>query len=148
MEPVRDKARLVSTRWWIPKNWISGWTLQPSIEPVVTSSSVPSDFLVEGQVSRHLTVLCPSTLNFISTWFLPLYMKRKTLLSLMGGFQKRMEEYCGSILNRWLLIIDLGRLTKERVTMDKVTKERVTKERVTKEGVTKKKVTMEGVTKE
>ena len=35
----------------VPTNWVSGRTLQPSIESVVANSFVPSDFLVDGQVS-------------------------------------------------------------------------------------------------
>ena len=54
-------GRVVSTRRWVPTNWVAGWTLQPSTEPVVASFSVPLDFLVKSQVSgrgvvnvRHL----------------------------------------------------------------------------------------------
>ena len=43
-----DKTRVVSTRRRVPTNWVSGRTLQPSIESVVANSFVPSDFLVDG----------------------------------------------------------------------------------------------------
>ena len=46
-EPPADKARVVSTRSRVPTYWVSGRTLQPSIESVVASSFGPSDFIVE-----------------------------------------------------------------------------------------------------
>ena len=55
-EPPTDKACVVSTRRWVPTNCVSGRTLQPSIESVVANSFVPSDFLVDGQVSGLGTV--------------------------------------------------------------------------------------------
>ena len=72
-----------------PKKWVSGWTLQPSIEPVIASSSVPSDFLVECQVSGLGTVHPLLTYDFITTWFLPLHMCRQMLSSIMDGLLKR-----------------------------------------------------------
>ena len=50
-EPLTEKTRVVSTRRRVPTNWVSGRTFQPSIESVVANSFVPSDFLVDGQVS-------------------------------------------------------------------------------------------------
>ena len=55
-EPPTDKTRVVSKCRRVLTNWVSGWTLQPSIEPVVANSFVPSDFLVDGQVSGLGTV--------------------------------------------------------------------------------------------
>ena len=55
-------------------NWVSGRTLQPSIESVIANSFVPSDFLVDGQVSGLGTVHPLLTLNFFSTWILPLHV--------------------------------------------------------------------------
>ena len=55
-EPPADKTRVVSTRRRVPTNWVTGRTLQPSIESVVANSFVPSDFLVDGQVSGLGTV--------------------------------------------------------------------------------------------
>ena len=55
-EPPTDKTCVVSTRRRVPTNWVSGRTLQPSIESVVANSFVPSDFLVGGQVSWLGTV--------------------------------------------------------------------------------------------
>ena len=69
-----DKARLVSTLRRVPTNWVSGRTLQPSIESVVASSFVPSDFLVDGQVSGLGTVHPLLTLNFFSTCILPIHV--------------------------------------------------------------------------
>ena len=71
-EPPTYKTCLVSTRRRVPTNWISDRTLQPSIELVVANSVVPSDFLVDGQVSGLGTVHPLLTLNFFSTWILPL----------------------------------------------------------------------------
>ena len=64
--------QVVSTRRRVPTNWVSGRTLQPSIESVVANSFVPSDFLVDGQVSGLGTVHPLLTLNFFSAWILPL----------------------------------------------------------------------------
>ena len=50
-EPSTDKTCVVSTRRWVPTNWVFGRTQQTSIESVITNSFVPSDFLVDGQVS-------------------------------------------------------------------------------------------------
>ena len=68
--PPTDKTRVVSTRRRVPTNWVSGRTLQSSIESVVANSFVPSDFLVDGQVSGLGTVHPLLTLSFISTWIL------------------------------------------------------------------------------
>ena len=51
-----DKTCVVSTHRQVPTNWVSGRTLQPSIESVVANSFAPSDFLVDGQVSGLGTV--------------------------------------------------------------------------------------------
>ena len=93
-EPPTDKTRVVSTRRLVPTNCVSGRTLQPSIESVVTSSFVPSDFLVDGQVSGLGTVHPLLTLNFFSTWIIPLHvvsstLKRKSSSSVMDGLQRR-----------------------------------------------------------
>ena len=71
-EPPTDKARVVSTRRWVPTKWVSGRTLQPSIESVVANSFVPSDFLVDGHVSGLGTMHPLLTLNLFSAWILPL----------------------------------------------------------------------------
>ena len=73
-EPPTDKSRMVSTRRRVPTNWVSGRTLQSSIESVVANSFVPSDFLVDGQVSWLGTVHPILTLYFLSTWILPLHV--------------------------------------------------------------------------
>ena len=73
-EPLTEKIRVVSTRMRVPTNWVSGRTLQPSIESVVANSFVPSDFLVDGQVSGLGTVHPLLTLSFFSTWILPLHV--------------------------------------------------------------------------
>ena len=92
--PPTDKTRVVSTRRRVPTNWVSGRTLQPSIESVVANSFVPSDFLVDGQVSGLGTVHPLLTLSFVSTWILPLHvvsstLKRKSSSSVMDGLQRR-----------------------------------------------------------
>ena len=92
--PPTDKTRVVSTRRRVPINWVSGRTLQPSIESVVANSFVPSDFLVDGQVSELGTVHPLLTLSFVSTWILPLHvvsstLKRKSSSSVMDGLQRR-----------------------------------------------------------
>ena len=93
-EPPADKTHVVSTRRRVPTNWVSGRTLQPSTESVVASSFVPSDFLVDGQVSGLGTVHPLLTFNFFSTWILPLHvvsstLKRKSSSSIMDGLQRR-----------------------------------------------------------
>ena len=95
--PPTDKTRVVSTRRRVPTNWVSGRTLQPSIESVVVNSFVPSDFLVDGQVSGLGTVHPLLTLSFVSTWILPLHvvsstLKRKSSSSVMDGLQRRRRE--------------------------------------------------------
>ena len=92
--PPTDKTCVVSTSRWVPTNWVSGRTLQPSIESVVANSFVPSDFLVDGQVSGLGTVHPLLTLSFVSTWILPLHvvsstLKRKSSSSVMDGHQRR-----------------------------------------------------------
>ena len=89
-----DKTHVVSTRRRVPTNWLSGRTLQPSIELVVANSFVPSDFLVDGQVSGLGTVHPLLTLSFVSTWILPLHvvsstLKWKSSSSVMDGLQRR-----------------------------------------------------------
>ena len=69
-----QKTRVVSTRRRVPTNWVSGRTLQPSIESVIANSFVPSNFLVDGQVSGLGTVHPLLTLSFFSTWVLPLHV--------------------------------------------------------------------------
>ena len=73
-ESPTDKTRVVSTRRQVPTNWVSDRTLQPSIESVVANSFVPLDFFVDGQVSGLGTVHPRLTLNFFSTWILPLHV--------------------------------------------------------------------------
>ena len=92
--PPTDKTCVVSTRRRVPTNWVSGRTLQPSIESVVANSFVPSDFLVDGQVSGLGTVHPLLTLSFVSTWILPLHvvsstLKRKSSSNIMDGLQRR-----------------------------------------------------------
>ena len=72
-EPPTEK-HVVSTRRRVPTNWVSGRTLQPSIESVIANSFVPSNFLVDGQVSGLGTVHPLHTLSFFSTWILPLHV--------------------------------------------------------------------------
>ena len=97
MVPPTYKTCVVSTRRWVPTNWVSDRTLQPSIESVVANSFVPSDFLVDGQVSGLGTVHPLLTLKFFSTWILPLHvllstLKRKSSSSVMDGLQRREED--------------------------------------------------------
>ena len=95
-EPLTEKTHVVSTRRRVPTNWVSGRTLQPSIESVVANSFVPSDFLVNGQASGLGTVHPLLTLSFINTWILPLHfvwLKRKTSSSVMDGLQKKKKIY-------------------------------------------------------
>ena len=96
--PPTDKTRVVSTRRRVPTNWVSGRTLQPSIESVVANSFVPSDFLVDGQVSGLGTVHPLLTLSFVSICILPLHvvsstLKRKSSSSVMDGLQRRRRRY-------------------------------------------------------
>ena len=56
------------------KNWVSCRTLQRSIMSVVANSFVPTDFLVDGQVSELGTVHPLLTLSFLRTWILPLHV--------------------------------------------------------------------------
>ena len=70
-EPPTDKTRVVSMRRQVPTNLVSGRTLQPSNESVVANSFVPSDILVDGQVSGLGTVHLLLTSNLFSTWILP-----------------------------------------------------------------------------
>ena len=91
-EPLTQKTRVLSMRRRVLTNWVSGRTLQPSIESVIANSFVPSDFLVNGQVSGLGTVHPLLTLSFFRTWILPLHfvwLKRKTSSSVMDGLQKR-----------------------------------------------------------
>ena len=74
MEPPTDETRVVSTRRRVPTNWVSGRKLQPSIESVVANTFLPSDFLVDGQVSGLGTVHPLLTLSFFSTWILPFHV--------------------------------------------------------------------------
>ena len=71
-EPPTDKTHVVSTRRRVPTNWVTGRTLQPPIESVVANTFVQSDFLVDGQASGLGTVHPLLTLDFLSTWILPL----------------------------------------------------------------------------
>ena len=62
-------------------------------------SFVPSDFLVDGQVSGLGTVHPILTLSFVSTWILPLHvmfstLKRKSSSSVMDGLQRRKKKIC------------------------------------------------------
>ena len=66
------------------------------IESVVANSFVPSDFLVDGQVSGLGTVHPLLTLSFVSTCLLPLHvvsstLKRKSSSSVMDGLQRRIN---------------------------------------------------------
>ena len=63
---------MVAARRQVPTNWVSGKTLQPSIESLVANSFAPYDFLVDGKVSGLGTVHPLLTLSFFSTWILPL----------------------------------------------------------------------------
>ena len=91
---IRFTHSVMSTRRRVPTNCVSGRTLQPSIESVVANSFVPSDFLVDGQVSGLGTVHPLLTLSFVSTWILLLHvvsstLKRKSSSSVMDGLQRR-----------------------------------------------------------
>ena len=89
---------------WCPRagvsrqTWVSGRTLQPSIESVVANSFVPSDFIVDGQVIGLGTVHPLLTLSFVGTWILPLHVVSSTLMrksssSVMDGLQRRFIFY-------------------------------------------------------
>ena len=52
----------------------SSTSMQPSIESVVAISSVPLDFLVDGEVSGLGTVHPLLTLSFLGLWILPLHV--------------------------------------------------------------------------
>ena len=69
-----DETRVVSTGRRVPTSWVSDRTMQPSIESFVANSFVPSDFLVDGQVSGLGTVHPLLTMCFFSTWILPLHV--------------------------------------------------------------------------
>ena len=73
-DPPTDETRVVPTRRRVPTNWVSGRTLQLSIESVVANTCVPSNFLVDGQVSGLGTVHPLLTLSFLSTWILPIHV--------------------------------------------------------------------------
>ena len=97
-EPPKKKTCVVSMRRRVLTNWVSGRTLQPSIESVVANSFVPSDFLVDGQVSGLGTAHPLLISNFFRTWILPLHvvsstLKRKSWSSVMDGHQRREDIY-------------------------------------------------------
>ena len=73
-EPPTYNARVMSTRRRVTTNWVSGRTLQPSIELVVANTFVPLDYLVDGQASGLGPVHPLLTLNFFSTWILLLHV--------------------------------------------------------------------------
>ena len=109
-EPPIDKTRVVSTRRRVPTNCVSGRTLQPSIESVVANFFVPSDFLVDGQVSGLGTVHPLLTLSFFSTWILPLHvfmLKRKSSSSVMDGLQGRRRRSYNSMKNVFVYMLFL-----------------------------------------
>ena len=105
-EPPTDKTHVVSMCWWVPTNWVSCRTLQPSIESVFANPFVPSDLLVVGHVSVLGTVHPLLTSNVSSTWILPLHvvfhplstLKRKSLSSVKDRLQRREEDLCWSFL--------------------------------------------------
>ena len=66
MEPPTYNSSVVSMRRRVPTNWVSGRTLHPSIESVVANSFVPSDFLVDSQVSGLGTVHLLLTLTSLT----------------------------------------------------------------------------------
>ena len=82
----------MSTRRRVPTNWVSGSTLHPSIESVITNSFVPSDFLVDGQVSGLRTVHPLLTLHFISTWIHPLHVFFSLILCIRPFVDGAMED--------------------------------------------------------
>ena len=97
-EPPQEKTSVVSTRRRVPTNRLSGRTLQPSIESVVANSFVPSDFLVDGHVGGLGNEHPLLTMNFVSTWILPLHvvsstLKRKSSSAVMDEIQGR-RRFC------------------------------------------------------
>ena len=56
MESPKDKTRVVSTCRRVPTNWVFSRSLLPFTESVVVDSFVPSNFLVDGQVSGQGTL--------------------------------------------------------------------------------------------
>ena len=79
-----SKTNLVST-------WVSSRMLQPLTEPIITTTYVASDFLVEGQVCWLGTVYPLLIFYFFTIWILPLSLiTRKALSSVIDGFQKRL----------------------------------------------------------
>ena len=88
-EPTTDKTSVVSMHRWVLRICVSCWMLQPSTETVIANTSVPLDFLVDGQVIGLGTVHPLLTSNFFSTWLL-LLEKRKTSF-IMDGLQKRIS---------------------------------------------------------
>ena len=102
----------MSTRRRVPTNWVSGRTLQPSIESVVANSFVPWDSLVDGQVSGLGTVHPLITISFVSTWILPLHvvsstLKRKSSSSIMDGLQRRRTCICVCLFEMFLQLFSL-----------------------------------------
>ena len=67
-EPLMFKTCVMSTHRQVLTNWVSGRTLLPSTESVITNLSVASEFLVDGQVSGLETVHPLLTFNFFSAW--------------------------------------------------------------------------------
>ena len=68
--------------------------IRQDIESVIANTFVPSDFLVDGQVSGPGIVHPLLTLNFFSTWMLSLQvvsstLKRRSSSSAMDGLQRR-----------------------------------------------------------
>ena len=129
--PPTDKIRVVSMRRRVPTNWVSGRTLQPSTESVVARFFVPSDFLVDGQVSGLGTVHPLLTLSFYGTWILPLHVvsstfKRKSLSSVMDGLQRRRKmETATSIIvvvRFVLLIITMSGLRADIILSVRISK--------------------------
>ena len=96
-KPPTDKTRVVSTRRRVPINWVSGRTLQPSIESVVANSFVPSDFLVDDQVSGLGTAHPLLTLSFFSAWILPLLQEK--VIVIRNGWTPRRDLFSFSHLN-------------------------------------------------
>ena len=95
----------MSTRRRVPTNWLSGRALQPSIESVVANSFVPSDFLVDGQVSGLGTAHPLLTLSFFSTWILPLHVVvvEEEVVVIRNGYapkKKKKEESWKNLPNR------------------------------------------------
>ena len=65
---------------------------------LVPNSFVPSDFLVDGQVSGLGTVHPLLTISFVSTWILSLHvvsstLKRKSSSSVMDGLKRERQPY-------------------------------------------------------